>query len=135
MKLCAEPPTCAISGLLAKPRDVHREMMTLGLGIIGATIFSTDLGEEVHALNRAMADIMNVYNAVVLLPGIRLLLQIPFTPLRKFVHARRKLHEAVDRLIAEHRSREANEREQICSHCFWRRRKNKVGAMNTCATR
>jgi cytochrome P450 len=93
-----------------QPRDVHREMMTLGLGIIGATIFSTDLGEEVHALNRAMTDIMNVYNAVVLLPGIRLLLHIPFTPLRKFVHARKKLHGAVDRLIAEHRNRNANER-------------------------
>jgi cytochrome P450 len=89
-------------------RDVHNEMMMLGLGIIGATVFSTDLGEEVDELNRAMADIMNVYNAVVLLPGIRLLLQIPFTPLRKFVHARRKLHAAVDRLIAEHRHREVN---------------------------
>jgi cytochrome P450 len=85
--------------------DIHREMMTLGLGIIGATIFRTDLGEEIHALNRAMADIMNVYNAIVLLPGIRLLLQVPFTPLRKFVHARRQLHEAVDRLITEHRRR------------------------------
>ena len=52
-----------------------------------------------------MADIMDVYNAIVLLPGIRLLLQIPFTPLRKFVHARAKLHEAVERLIAEHRRR------------------------------
>jgi cytochrome P450 len=88
--------------------DVHLEMMTLGLGIIGATIFRTDLGDEVHALNHAMADIMNVYNAVVLLPGIRLLLQVPFTPLRKFVHARRKLHQAVDRLIAEHRKRGAD---------------------------
>jgi cytochrome P450 len=85
--------------------DIHLEMMTLGLGIIGASVFSTDLGEEVDALNRAMADIMDVYNAVVLLPGIRLLLQIPFTPLRKFIHARRKLHTAVDRLIAEHRCR------------------------------
>lgn len=83
--------------------DVHLEMMTLGLGIIGATVFSTDLGEEVDTLNRAMADIMDVYNAVVLLPGIRLLLQIPFTPLRKFVHARKKLHDAVGRFIAEHR--------------------------------
>jgi cytochrome P450 len=88
--------------------DIHLEMMTLGLGIIGATIFSTDLGEEVHELNRAMADIMDVYNAVVLLPGIRLLLQIPFTPLRRFVHARRKLHTAVNKLIAEHRRRGAD---------------------------
>jgi cytochrome P450 len=88
--------------------DVHLEMMTLGMGIIGATVFRTDLGEEVHELNHAMADIMNVYNAVVLLPGIRLLLQVPFTPLRKFVHARKKLHQAVDCLIDEHRKRGAD---------------------------
>ena len=56
-----------------------------------------------HALNDAMTEIMEVYNAIVLLPGIRLLLQIPFTPLRKFVRARAKLHLAVERLIAEHR--------------------------------
>jgi cytochrome P450 len=86
-------------------RDVHREMMTLGLGILGATLLGTDLGESVHELNDAMADIMDVYNAIVLLPGIRLLLQIPFTPLRKFVHARAKLHGAVEKLIAEHRRR------------------------------
>jgi cytochrome P450 len=91
-----------------EPHDIHLEMMTLGLGIIGATVFRTDLGEEVHALNRAMADIMNVYNAIVLLPGIRLLLQVPFTPLRRFVHARQNLHDAVDRLIKEHRKRGAD---------------------------
>ena len=85
--------------------DIHREMMTLGLGVIGATVFRTELGDEVHALNDAVADIMEVYNAIVLLPGIRLLLQIPFTPLRKFVHARAKLHRAMERLIAEHRRR------------------------------
>ena len=88
--------------------DVHREMMTLGMGIIGATLFRTDLGEEVHALNRSLSDIMDVYNAVVLLPGIRLLLQIPFTPLRKFVHARAKLHSTVERLITEHRTHGAD---------------------------
>jgi cytochrome P450 len=80
-------------------------MMTLSLGILGATLLGTDLGESVHELNSAMADIMDVYNAIVLLPGIRLLLQIPFTPLRKFVHARAKLHKAVEKLIAEHRRR------------------------------
>ena len=90
-------------------RDVHREMMTLGLGIIGATIFGTDLGEDVDALNCAMADILNVYNAVVLLPGIRLLLHIPFTPLRRFVRARKKLHAVMDKLIIGHRNRRADE--------------------------
>ena len=88
--------------------DVHREMMTLGLGIIGSTVFRTELGDEVHALNDAVADIMEVYHAIVLLPGVRVLLQIPFTPLRRFVHARAKLHRAMERLITEHRRRPAD---------------------------
>ena len=88
--------------------DVHREMMTLGLGIIAATLFRTELAGEVHALNDALAEIMQVYSAIVLLPAIRLLLRIPFTPLRKFVHARAKLHQAIERLIVEHKRRGAD---------------------------
>lgn len=83
--------------------DIHREMMALQLGIVGATLFRTELGDEVHALNDAMSDIMQVYNSIVLLPGIRLLLRIPLTPLRKFVHARANLHRAMERIIAEHK--------------------------------
>lgn len=104
------PAPATGSAALSDPtlHNIHREMMTLGLGIIGATVFRTELDGEVHALNNAMSDIMDVYNAIVLLPGIRLLLQIPFTPLRKFVHARAKLHQAVEQLIAEHRRRGAD---------------------------
>jgi cytochrome P450 len=93
----------AAGSALLRPVNVHREMMELALGILGATMLRTELGEQVHSLNDAVADIMDVYNAVVLLPAIRLLLAIPFTPLRKFVHARAKLHRAVDQLIVEHR--------------------------------
>jgi cytochrome P450 len=99
--------TAPAAGSAALPviHDIHREMMELALGILGATLLETDLGDEVRTLNDAMADIMEVYNAVVLLPGIRLLLQIPFTPLRKFVHARARLHRSIDWLIAERRGR------------------------------
>lgn len=83
--------------------DLHREMMQLALDLIARTLFSTELGPEVNRLNAAMGDIMKVYNALVLLPGVNLLLGVPFTPLRKFVHARVRLDGAVQRMIAIHR--------------------------------
>ncbi|HYE24055.1 MAG TPA: cytochrome P450 [Clostridia bacterium] len=83
--------------------DAYGEMMHLALGVVGKTLFGTELGEEVRAVNRAVGNIMDVYNAVVLLPAINFLLRIPFTPLRKFVHARQTLDDMVYRLIREHR--------------------------------
>ena len=83
--------------------DIYREMMHFALGTISRTLFSTELGPEVVTLNDATSDIMDVYNAVVLLPGIRALLKIPGTPLRKFVHARDRFDSMVYRLIEEHR--------------------------------
>ncbi len=88
--------------------NIYKEMMELTLDLVSRTLFSTQLGEEVVRLNAAMGDIMKVYNAIVLLPGIKLLLGIPGTPLRKFVHARARLDDAVKRMIAIHR--EAMER-------------------------
>ena len=83
--------------------DIYREMMQLTLDLVARTLFSTELGDEVNRLNAAMGDIMKVYNALVLLPGVNLLLGIPFTPLRKFVHARARLDQVVQRMIALHR--------------------------------
>jgi cytochrome P450 len=83
--------------------DIYREMMHFALGTVSSTLFSTELGSKVISLNDATSDIMDVYNAVVLLPGIRALLKIPGTPLRKFVHARDRFDKMVYRLIHEHR--------------------------------
>ena len=115
--------------------DIHRSMMTLALGIIGATVFQTELGSKVHALNDAMEEIMEVYNAIVLLPGIRLLLQVPFTPLRKFVRARAKLHRAVERLIVEHRRRGQNASGTDLLTMLLDAQKAHGWSANTCATR
>lgn len=83
--------------------NIYREMMHYALGTVSSTLFSAELAEEVVDLNAAMGDIMNVYNAIVLLPGIRLLLRVPGTPLRKFVRARARFDQTVYRLIREHR--------------------------------
>jgi cytochrome P450 len=83
--------------------DLYGEMMRLTLALVAKTLFNTEIEDEVHELNAAVCDIMNVYNAIVLLPGIQYLLKVPFTPLRKFVNARRKLYDSIDRMIASHR--------------------------------
>ncbi len=84
-------------------RDVYQEMMKLTLGTVGETLFRTELGDDIERLNAGVADIMNVYHAMVLLPGVKYLIHVPFTPLHKFLVARRRLHATVDRMIAEHR--------------------------------
>jgi cytochrome P450 len=84
-------------------RDVYQDMMKLTLGTVGETLFRTELGDEVGPLNAGVADIMNVYHAMVLLPGVKYLIHVPFTPLHKFLVARRCLHTMVDGMIAEHR--------------------------------
>lgn len=83
--------------------NIYREMMHFALGTVSRTLFSTELGPEVVDLNKSMSDIMDVYQAIVLLPGIRALLKIPGTPLRKFIYARDRFDQMVYRLIEEHR--------------------------------
>jgi cytochrome P450 len=83
--------------------NIYREMMHFALGTVARTLFSTELGAEVVDLNKSMSDIMDVYQAIVLLPGIRTLLKIPGTPLRKFIYARDRFDKMVYRLIEEHR--------------------------------
>src|SRR5512146_624863 len=87
----------------AGERDIYQDMMKLTLGTVGETLFRTELGEEVGPLNAGVADIMNVYHAMVLLPGVKYLIHVPFTPLHKFLVARQRLHATIDRMIAEHR--------------------------------
>ena len=87
-------------------RDVYQDMMKLTLGTVGETLFSTELGEDIDRLNAGVSDIMDVYHAMVLLPGVKYLINIPFTPLNKFLKARDRLYATVERMIAEHRRRE-----------------------------
>jgi cytochrome P450 len=83
--------------------NIYQEMMHFALGTVSRTLFSTELGGEVVDLNNSMSDIMDVYQAIVLLPGISALLKIPGTPLRKFVRARDRFDQMVYRLMDEHR--------------------------------
>lgn len=86
-------------------RDVYRDMMHLTLGTVGETLFSTELQDEVAALNAGVGEIMHVYHAMVLLPGVKYLIHVPFTPLNKFLKARDRLDATVARMIEQHRIR------------------------------
>lgn len=88
-------------------RDIYQDMMKLTLGIVGETLFRTELGKEIGPLNAGVADIMNVYHAMVLLPGVKYLIHLPLTPLNKFLKARKRLHATVNRMIAEHRQKQS----------------------------
>lgn len=92
--------------------DVYQEMMKLTLGIVGETLFRTELGDDIESLNAGVADIMNVYHAMVLMPGVKYLIHVPFTPLHKFFVARCRLHATVGRMIADHR--------RVSGHAFRR---------------
>jgi cytochrome P450 len=91
-------------------RDVYQDMMRLTLGTVGETLFRTELGEDIDPLNAGVGDIMDVYHSMVLLPGVKYLIHVPFTPLNKFLKARNRLDSTIERMIAEHRSREASGR-------------------------
>jgi cytochrome P450 len=84
-------------------RDIYQDMMRLTLGTVGETLFRTELGEDVERLNAGVGDIMDVYHSMVLLPGVKYLIHVPFTPLHKFLKARNRLDVTIERMIAEHR--------------------------------
>ena len=87
-------------------RDVYQDMMRLTLGTVGETLFRTELGDEIDTLNAGVGDIMDVYHSMVLLPGVKYLIRVPFTRLNKFLKARDRLDTAIVRMIAEHRRRD-----------------------------
>jgi cytochrome P450 len=89
-------------------RDIYQDMMRLTLGTIGATLFRTELGDDIEQLNAGVSDIMDVYHAMVLLPGVKYLINVPFTPLNKFLKARKRLYATIERMIVEHRRRGAS---------------------------
>jgi cytochrome P450 len=86
-------------------RDVYQDMMRLTLGTVGETLFRTELGDDIDRLNAGVRDIMDVYHSMVLLPGVKYLIHVPFTPLHKFLKARDRLDATIERMIVEHRRR------------------------------
>ncbi len=83
--------------------DVSNEMMQLMLGIVGKTLFDTDVEAETEQIGVAMKEIRELFE----MPGLahsKLLEELPLAPAaRRFQKARDRLDSIIYRIIAERR--------------------------------
>ena len=93
--------------------DFMGEMMRLSLGIVGKTLFDSDIASDADTIARALGAAMSTFT-LARVPFWRLLLHVPIPSTLRFARARRELDEIVYGLIAEHR-RTANDRGDLLS--------------------
>jgi len=82
--------------------DFVPEMMRLALGIVGKTLFDSDVASDADTVARALGVAMDTFT-LARVPFWRLLLYLPVPSTLRFARARRQLDEVVYRLIREHR--------------------------------
>ena len=82
--------------------DISEEMMRLTLGIVGKTLFDTDIASETLEIGEAISESIHMMNWM-MLPFAKKLepLMLPLT--RRFQKARQRLDSTVYRMIREHR--------------------------------
>ncbi len=83
-------------------RDMHRELMRLTLGIVGKTLFDSDVERDSAEVGRALDAFVGSFLFLVL-PGFNLLEKLPLPPVRRIASARKSLEAVIYRLIAERR--------------------------------
>ena len=83
--------------------DFVPEMMRLALGIVGKTLFDSDVASDADTVARALGVAMDTFT-LARVPFWRLLLYLPVPSTLRFARARRELDEVVYRLIREHRA-------------------------------
>jgi cytochrome P450 len=88
-----------------KPMDIAAEMMRLALQITARTLFDTEVTPEIQIINEQVNVVMDLYNYLVAIPRAELLLNSPLPGMRRFRHAKAKLDEVVDGMIAKRRSK------------------------------
>jgi cytochrome P450 len=85
------------------PLDIAAEMMRLALKITARTLFDTEVTPEIQVINDQVNIIMDLYNYLVAMPRAELLLNSPLPGMRRFRHAKARLDEVVDGMIAARR--------------------------------
>lgn len=85
--------------------DLHAETVRMTLATAGATLLGADVDGHVGTVERAIGDLLGAYKLALLPFGWRLQ-GLPVGPARRLQRGRARLHELVDRMIAERR--EAN---------------------------
>ncbi len=87
--------------------DVAEAMMRLGLGIVGKTLFNTDVEAEALAIGRAISDLLQ-YSARASLPLAELFLKLPLSSVRRLRRAQEFLDTTIYRIIQERRADNAD---------------------------
>jgi cytochrome P450 len=84
--------------------DVHREMAGLTLGVVGATLFGTDIdAQETRSVGEALALQLSMFGRV-FSPLFRLSMRLPLPSNRRFERSKAALDAVIDRMIAQRRS-------------------------------
>ncbi len=83
--------------------DMAQAMMHLGLGIVGKTLFNTDVEAEALAIGDAISDLLQ-YSTRASLPLAELVLKLPLPSVRRLRRAQQFLDTTIYRIIQERRA-------------------------------
>ncbi len=83
--------------------DMHREMTRLTLAIVGRTLFSADVSSDADEIGRAMTQIFELFDTL-LLPFSDWIQKLPIGPVLRFEKARDRLDRIIYGLISERRA-------------------------------
>jgi len=84
--------------------DIHQEMMRLTLGIVGKTLFGTEVEDQAQEIGQAIATSMELFRSFTTLPFAPLLEHLPLPSTWRFLKARARLDATIYRLIQARRS-------------------------------
>jgi cytochrome P450 len=83
--------------------DVLSEMGGLTMGVVGETLFGTEIEGERERVEAALVDVFRAFDLLVL-PFAGLRMRVPTRTVRRFRAARRELDRVVGRIVAERRA-------------------------------
>lgn len=111
--------------------DVHDEMMSLPLAVVGRALFGDDFGRDASRISEAMRSLLAAADLrEEVLTLVRLRLRLPVPAQTRLLHARDILASVIRRLIEE-RQRSGDEREDLLSLLMTARdTENDGGAMS-----
>lgn len=82
--------------------DVHEQMTSLTLAIVGKTLFNADVESDASEVMHAITDAFSLFH-LIMVPFSEYLEKIPFSPVRKLTRARERLDRIIYRIIEERR--------------------------------
>lgn len=84
--------------------DIHAEMMSLTMAIVGKTLFDADVESESRELGDALTASFAAFRAMFFFPFGEWLEKIPLPMTRRFVAGRKRLEDTIYRIISERRA-------------------------------